>query len=484
MDFLNSYLALGEAFYQKSLPTLVPAPELFLFNQALAKQLPIAESLLSDNDALAQVFSGNQIFPSSEPIALAYSGHQFGHFNPQLGDGRAHLLGDVIDRRGLKWDVQLKGSGRSAFSRNGDGRCAIGPAVREFIMSEAMQALGVPTSQCLAVVTTGDTVLRQRGHPGAVVTRIASSHIRVGTFQYFAARGDIDSLKALAEYTIQRHYPHITAEGPDRWIALLDGVMDKQIELVVQWMRVGFIHGVMNTDNTAISGETIDFGPCAMMGVYDPNTVYSSIDHQGRYAFGKQPNIAHWNVTRFAECLVQLIDQDDKSVMRKLSDVINAFAARFQAAYLAMMAGKFGIKALEKGDSDLINTLLESLVEEKLDYTLSFNILAQALSCESAKNEMQSSLGEVFEQWKARVLNQGLSVENIQASMRQFNPLVIPRNHHVEAVLKSCEETGLPDAALALLDVLRQPYTQLKKTVDYQGLDADSDQRHQTFCGT
>ena len=319
MRFDNSYAALPKQFYQRIVPSPVPKPRLFLFNAALARELGLDDELARDRDALARVFGGNELLPGSEPVALAYAGHQFGQFVPQLGDGRAHLLGEVLDARGRRRDLQLKGSGRTAYSRGGDGRCALGPAIREFVMSEALHALGVPTTRCLAVVTTGESVFRDHRLPGAVVTRVARSHLRVGTFEYFAARQDHDALRTLCDHAIGRHFPELADEpsAEERYLALLDRVIDRQVRLVVEWMRIGFIHGVMNTDNTAISGETIDYGPCAMMSAYDPGTVFSSIDHGGRYAFGNQPMIVAWNLSRLAHCLVPLVaDEADDAVDR------------------------------------------------------------------------------------------------------------------------------------------------------------------------
>ncbi|CAH0991137.1 Protein adenylyltransferase SelO [Sinobacterium norvegicum] len=484
MEFSNRYIALGERFYQASTPTPVSSPTLFLWNKALATQLTLSDAQQQDEQAMAQYFSGNQPLPGAEPVATAYAGHQFGQFNPQLGDGRAHLLGQVSDQAGRWLDIQLKGSGRSAFSRGGDGRCGLGPAVREFVMSEAMKALGVPTTQCLAVVKSADQVFRQRPEPGAVVTRVASSHIRVGSFQFFAANGDIESLEALCEYSIDTHYPEIRAAEGNRYIRLLDSVIGKQIELVVAWMRVGFIHGVMNTDNTAISGETIDYGPCAMMGDYNPDTVFSSIDTRGRYAFGQQPGIVQWNMARFAECLLSLIDNDDEQLVGELTDLINNFPARYQQAYLAMMAGKCGIAAVAEGDQAFVDALLQQLAEQKLDYTISFDLLTQSLSCDVARTTIEQQLGEVYGQWRQRLSVQGLSNDEVEQVMRAANPRVIPRNHQMEAVIKACVETEDPGSALAFLAVLRHPYELVEGTEHYQQAASDHDAGYQTFCGT
>ncbi|MBK8014649.1 MAG: YdiU family protein [Deltaproteobacteria bacterium] len=323
MELTNTYAELlPERFFERAGPYPVQSPRLLLWNTPLADALGVARTWSADPNRMAQHFSGNTLIAGSRPIALAYAGHQFGHFVPQLGDGRAHLLGEIVDPFGRRFDVQLKGSGCSMFSRNGDGRCALGPALREYIMSEAMHALGVPTTRSLAVVATGEVVHRETPRPGAIVTRVASSHIRVGTFEFFAARRDLDGLRKLADFAIDRHDRDLLPNGePDRWLAFFDRVVDRQIRLVVEWMRVGFIHGVMNTDNTSVAGETIDYGPCAMMGIYDPRTVYSSIDVHGRYAFGNQPKIAAWNLARLAECILPLVDADEQTAIRKLEPI-------------------------------------------------------------------------------------------------------------------------------------------------------------------
>jgi len=500
MKFSNTYIHLGERFFDLSQPTPVAAPNIFLWNKRLAEQLNIPAELQQDAETQAQVFSGNQRLPGSEPLAAAYAGHQFGNFNPQLGDGRAHLLGELLDKHAQRWDLQLKGSGTSAFSRGGDGRCALGPAIREYIMSEAMYALGVPTTQCLAVTTTGEEVYRQHATPGAVVTRVASSHIRVGNFQFFAARGDTQSLEALANYTIERHFPGIdetkaTKTSSQRYIDLLDRAIEKQITLIVGWLRVGFIHGVMNTDNTSINGETIDFGPCAMLGAYNPRTVFSSIDHQGRYAFGNQANIAHWNMTRFAECLLQLLDKDsgdgdeaqiDVQQLAQIQTLIDGFPERFQSVYLQMMSEKLGLPNTSNINEHktLIDDLLQRLTERKLDYTITFDRLTKSLTCAQTQTQLKEELGEVFESWLTQVMQQNDTIKNTQTLMRRQNPCVIPRNHQLERVLKECEQTGLNLAALTLLGVLRKPYEESDKTRNFQAADDNYDSDYQTFCGT
>jgi uncharacterized protein YdiU (UPF0061 family) len=474
---------LGERFYEKSQPTPVLEPQLLLWNSKLAEQLQISDELQKDPEALAQVFSGSRILPGSDPIAMAYAGHQFGSFNPQLGDGRAHLLGEVIDQGGNRWDLQLKGAGRTSFSRGGDGRCAIGPAVREFIMSEAMSALDVPTTRCLAVVVTGEPVYRDRPVAGAVVTRVASSHLRVGTFQYFAAQGDQEALRTLADYAIEQHFPEIEEEE-NRIVLLLDKVIEKQIQLVSHWMRVGFIHGVMNTDNTAISGETIDFGPCAMMGAYDPKTVYSSIDRNARYAFGNQPQIIHWNMARFAECLLVMVGNEDPRAIEQLESMINGFPDRFANEYSKMMGKKFGLLSVQEEDEKLLNSLLEQFNLRKMDYTISFDLLTKSLQSPAVASQLKAELGQYFDAWRERINAQDNSIKEAQELMRKNNPVVIPRNHHIEAVIKECEEMGTATAAEKFLKVLRSPYQETPQTFQYQDAPDDADKHYQTFCGT
>jgi uncharacterized protein YdiU (UPF0061 family) len=484
MNFSNTYANLDEIFYEKIHPVPVRDPQILLWNSSLAEQLMIPNELKHDPVALAQVFSGNRIMPGSEPIATAYAGHQFGNYVPQLGDGRAHLLGEVFDQSGKRWDIQLKGSGPTSFSRGGDGRCAVGPAVREFIMSEAMHALGVPTTRCLAVVTTGEPVFRDSSLPGAIVTRVASSHLRIGTFQFFAARNGHQALKTLCDYTIERHYPELSGEGPNQYIRFFDKVVERQIQLVVEWMRVGFIHGVMNTDNTSLSGETIDYGPCAMMGKYDPQTVYSSIDTMGRYAFGNQPAIAHWNLARLAECLLPLIDSDAKKAIDQIEPIIADFPDRFKQVYLQMLGKKLGLSSLKSEDQKILYSLLDRLKEKGLDYTITFDLLTKSLISEAATSQMKDELGEDFDHWQKRLDEQNATSHEVQQLMRQHNPVVIPRNHHVEAAIKECEQTGKVISAKKFLQVLRSPYVELAQTPHYQDPPSDGDEDYQTFCGT
>lgn len=486
MEFSNTYVDLPAEFHERMPPSPVRAPRLFLFNPELAGELQLAEELAGDREALARFFSGNELLPGSEPLALAYAGHQFGNFVPQLGDGRAHLLGEVLDGHGRRRDLQLKGSGRTAYSRGGDGRCALGPAIREFVMSEALHALGVPTTRCLAVVTTGEPVFREGALPGAVVTRVAASHLRVGTFEYFAARQNHEALKTLADYAIQRHDPDLADEQSDeeRYLALFDRVIERQLRLVVEWMRIGFIHGVMNTDNTAISGETIDYGPCAMINSYDPGTVFSSIDRGGRYAYGNQPMVAFWNLGRLADCLVPLVDSDKQAAINKLNPKLEAMRGQFEESWLHMMASKLGLSEPRPDDLPLVSSLLEQTQQRSLDYTLLFARLGRSLSTEAPDAELEGDLDGWYGRWRQRLADQETSLEEAGELMRRHNPVVIPRNHHVEAVIEQCYQSLDPAPAERLLEVLRSPYQESPLTGEFQDPPADGDRGYQTFCGT
>ncbi|MDB1126114.1 protein adenylyltransferase SelO [Vibrio algarum] len=475
MKLENTYYQLGEAFLQEIEPTPVLQPELFLWNDSLARELTMGSEIESN---AALFFSGNEKLNGSIPIALAYAGHQFGGFNPQLGDGRAHLLGEVQLQGGDWVDIQLKGSGQTKFSRRGDGRCAIKPAIREYIMSEAMFALGVPTTRTLAVVTTGEELYRGLSEPGAVVTRVAKSHIRVGTFQYFSAKGDIESLTKLLDYAIERHYPSIDLLNDDRAFTFLDAVIDSQIKTIVHWMRVGFIHGVMNTDNMTISGETIDYGPCAMLGNYHPETVFSSIDENGRYCFGNQPSIMQWNMARLAESLIPLIKGEKDGVIKSLEDRILGITEKYLAAFNQMMNDKLGL--LDSKDNRLVDQFLTLLQKDKLDYTQSFIELSHVLS------QSDVTVTSVNREWVSKwlsVIKEG-DVQESLVLMQKNNPIVIPRNHHVESILEQCKESLLNTSALNYLKVLSSPYIEIEQTMEFQDLPKDNDISYQTFCGT
>jgi serine/tyrosine/threonine adenylyltransferase len=395
IPFDNLYARLPDRFYVRLDPTPVAAPKLVRVNAALAETLGIDPLELARPEGVA-VLAGNAVAPGSEPMALAYAGHQFGHFVPQLGDGRANLLGEVVGRDGVRRDIQLKGSGPTPFSRRGDGRAALGPVLREYLISEAMAALGVPTTRTLAAVTTGETVWRETPLPGAVLTRVAASHIRVGTFQYFASRGDVEGVRVLADHAIARHYPE-AAGASDPYRALLEGVVARQADLVAQWLLIGFIHGVMNTDNCSIAGETIDYGPCAFMDGYDPGAVFSSIDHQGRYAYGNQPRIALWNLTRLAECLLPLLDGNEEAAKEALA----GFAPRFHAAYLGGLRRKIGLLTEREGDDNLTQDLLALMAADGADFTLTFRGLCDAADGDGSVRALFKD-GAAFDAWAAR----------------------------------------------------------------------------------
>ncbi|MFT7619458.1 MAG: hypothetical protein ACI97A_003112 [Planctomycetota bacterium] len=485
MPLTNIYRSLGPDFSEDVSPTPAPAPALLLWNKELAEELGIDSLIDLDQEELGRIFAGNSKLPGSEPIALAYAGHQFGHFSPQLGDGRAHLLGEITDKNGHLVDIQLKGSGPSRFSRRGDGRCGLSPAVREFIMSEAMHALRVPTTRSLAVVTTGEVVYRQEEELGAVVTRVASSHLRVGTFEYFAARKNNNAIEALCEFAVKRHGPPTEKKGAELALHLLDSVIERQIRLVTAWMRVGFIHGVMNTDNTAVSGETLDYGPCAMMGTYDPMTVYSSVDRQSRYAFGNQFGIMQWNMARLAECLIPLIHEDQDEAIEIATVIVRGIAARLETSRLTMMGQKLGLATQEPDDATLINKLLAKLEEEKLDYTDAFNRLTKSRKDKDVLEELTKSLGdEWINAWHERLLLEENDVESTFELMRKTNPVVIPRNHHVEEALSRIGSNLDKESIADFMSVLRSPYEETEKTALFQDPPSDGDCHYQTFCGT
>ncbi|WP_432347230.1 YdiU family protein [Shinella yambaruensis] len=486
--FDNSYARLPDVFFAPVDPSPVEAPRLVAFNRALAGDLGL------DADALerhgAGYFSGNVALPGSLPLAMAYAGHQFGQFVPQLGDGRAILLGEVIDRDGRRRDIQLKGAGQTPYSRRGDGRAALGPVLREYIVSEAMHALGIPTTRALAAVATGQPVYRDRVLPGAVFTRVAASHIRVGTFQFFAARGDTDNVRVLADHVIDRHYPALKgAEQP--YLALLDAVADRQASLIARWLGVGFIHGVMNTDNMTISGETIDFGPCAFMDRYDPRTVYSSIDRNGRYAFGNQPMIGQWNIARLAEALLALLSDDQDKAVEMANAAVGRFMERFQAHWKAVIRAKIGLGAHEEDDDQgLIRDLLVTLYEQKADYTLAFRRLADAAEGAAADDALQDlletpgALTPWLALWRARLTREAGTAEARATAMRRVNPAFIPRNHKVEEALAAAVDHGDFSLFTALNDVLARPYEDQPAFAAYAVPPKPGEEITATFCGT
>jgi serine/tyrosine/threonine adenylyltransferase len=488
IPFDNSYARLSPRFYARLDPTPVAAPRLLRVNAALAETLGIDPAALTTPEGV-EVLAGNRVPQGAEPIALAYAGHQFGNFVPQLGDGRAILLGEVVDRDGVRRDIQLKGSGPTPFSRRGDGRAAVGPVLREFLLSEAMAALGVPTTRSLAAVATGESVVREEVLPGAVLTRVAASHIRVGTFQFFAARGDVEALRTLADYAIARHDPELArSETPYR--DFLRHVALRQADLVARWLLIGFIHGVMNTDNCAVSGETIDYGPCAFMDAYDPATVFSSIDQGGRYAYGNQPRIAAWNLARLAETLLPLLNGDPEAAVTEAQDALAAYGSRFEAAYFGGLRHKIGLAEAQDGDEALANDLLQRMSANQADFTLTFRLLSAA----AAGPEGDAAVRALFTDpaaydgwaagWRARLAREPGQPQERRAAMRRVNPAYIPRNHLVEAALSAAAEHDDLGPFEALLSVLGRPFEE-RSGLERYALPARPEERVlRTFCGT
>ena len=475
--FDNTYSKLSKTFREEIKPVPVHDPKLIILNKKLAEDLNLDFSKI-DNRNLAKLFSGNNLPEDTKTIAQAYAGHQFGHFT-MLGDGRAVLLGEHLVNKNERFDIQFKGSGRTSFSRSGDGRAVLGPMLREYIISEAMHALNIPTTRSLAVVSTGEKVMRENLLPGAILTRVASSHIRVGTFQYIAAKQNLDELNILIDYTINRHYPEIRS-SKNKSLDLLNLVMQKQCSLVVDWMRVGFIHGVMNTDNMAISGETIDYGPCAFMDVYDPKTVFSSIDKFGRYAFSNQPPITKWNLARFAECLIPLIHKDENEAIKVASEIIDNFQNIYEEKWLNMMRDKLGLFGKDQNDKKLINDLLSWMEINNADYTNTFCNLMN-VNIEGKKIYEDQKFINWVKIWEKRVLMNNNLKEKSLDLMRNTNPTVIPRNHKVEEALNSANEDNF-EVMNKLLNILNKPYSNQKNIENYQSLSTDKE--YQTFCGT
>lgn len=484
----SSYARLPERFFARLDPTPVAKPRLIKLNQALAAELGLDLSTI-DEEALAAVFGGNVIPLGAEPIAMAYAGHQFGQFVPQLGDGRAILLGEVHDVTGMLRDIQLKGSGLTPFSRDGDGRAALGPVLREYLISEAMYALGVPSTRALAAVTTGEPVYRKQRVPGAVLTRVAASHVRVGTFEYFAARGDVDATKRLADYVIDRHYPDARKAGQP-YLALLQAVVERQARLIASWMRVGFIHGVMNTDNMTLSGETIDFGPCAFMDTYDPAAVFSSIDGFGRYAYANQPHAALWNLARFAETLLPILNPGPERAAELASEVISAFSTRFAEYWLEGMRTKLGLFSPEDGDMGLVQALLDVMHRNHADFTLTFRQMCNAASRPQADAEVRSlfmnpgAYDAWAVTWRSRLTREQKEPHARAEAMRQVNPAFIPRNHRVEQAINAAVEREDFSLFTELLNVLARPYEEKELFVTYSNPPRPSERVLQTFCGT
>ncbi|GIP36077.1 YdiU family protein [Paenibacillus sp. J2TS4] len=479
-NFDNSYAHLPELFFSRLGPTPVSSPELVIVNDRLAAALGLNAQALQSHDGI-ETLAGNRVPEGAEPLAQAYAGHQFGHFT-MLGDGRALLLGEQIAPSGERFDIQLKGSGVTPYSRRGDGRAALGPMLREYIISEAMHALGIATTRSLAVVTTGESIIRETELPGAVLTRVAASHLRVGTFQYVSKWGTAEDLQALADYTLQRHFPECDAEE-NRYLFLLQEVIKRQAGLIVQWQLVGFIHGVMNTDNMALSGETIDYGPCAFMDTYDPATVFSSIDTQGRYAFGNQPYIAAWNLARFAETLLPLLHEDEEQAVKLAEEEISGFGEQFRRNWFAGMRAKLGIFNEEPEDPSLIEDLLDMMQKYRADYTNTF----RALTFNKPEDTVLSGTTEFagwHERWQARLGRQQEPEASSHQLMRSSNPAIIPRNHRVEEALEAAVKQGDYSVMERFLDVLSSPYAHSPEQDEYAALPAPSPQPYRTFCGT
>ncbi len=483
-NFDNTYAAQLEGFYTPWKGSQVPAPKLIKLNSALATELGLDVTGIENT---AEFFSGNQLIKGASPLAQVYAGHQFGHFASQLGDGRALLLGEVVSRDGRRFDIQLKGSGRTPYSRGGDGKSALGPVLREYIMSEAMHVLGIPTTRALAAVSTGEMVMRTEPLPGAVFTRVASSHIRVGTFEYFAAQGEQEKVRQLADYTIVRHYPELN-ESTTIYLDLLKAVSEAQAKLIAKWMAVGFIHGVMNTDNMTISGETIDYGPCAFMDHYALDTVFSSIDKQGRYAYQNQPMIGQWNLARLAEALLPLIHAESQTAVEMATEVLNDFPQHYHSYWLQEMRNKLGLTSKENDDMQLMNDLLASLQGQQVDYTQLFRQLVKVIESDSDEVFDLFADSTRFKQWlplwRARLQRDEFSSDKCTQLMLNTNPIYIPRNHKVEEAL----ELAVREQDYTLFDklheVLSDPYVEKQEHQAYAAPAPKEFGPYQTFCGT
>ena len=488
MNLENDYSRLPNTLYTRLDPTPVADPKLIELNHPLADELGL-QLELSDSERLARIFSGNERLPGSQPIALAYAGHQFGSFVPQLGDGRALLLGEARDRDGVLKDIQLKGAGRTVYSRRGDGRAALGPVLREYLVSEAMTAMGIPSTRSLAAVSTGERVWREAGAlPGAILTRVATSHVRVGTFEFLAARNDTNTLRNLADYVIDRHYPEAKVDAAP-YRRCLDLVIDRQAYLIAQWMKVGFIHGVMNTDNTSVVGETIDYGPCAFMDAFDPQAVFSSIDEHGRYSYSNQPRIAQWNLARFAETLLPLISEEQEEAVALATAAVSAFSGKFEQQWLRAMRSKLGLIQEQPGDGDLVRALLAALHASQADYTVAFHSLASLLEEGGVNSIVDRTLWESrdfqewLRQWRNRSARDVAEPEVRLKAMRLANPKYIPRNHRIEAAIQSAM-AGDFGRFHALLAVVVRPFDEQPHAEEYATPPRAEEKVFETFCGT
>ncbi len=500
--FNNRYVTLGKTFYVKTRPAPVANPALIKLNDSLAESLGLSAADLHSTEGAA-LFSGNRIPDGAEPLAMAYAGHQFGHFNPQLGDGRAILLGEIDRPNDGSFDLQLKGSGRTFYSRNGDGRAALGPVLREYLVSEAMAKLGVPTTRALAVVTTGEEVARERLLPGGIITRIATSFVRVGTFQYFSAKGDVEAIQKLADYVIERNYPQ-AREADNPYLVLLQSIVDRQAALIAQWMQLGFIHGVMNTDNMSIAGETIDYGPCAFMDAYDHDQVFSSIDHGGRYAYSNQPSIGLWNLTRLAESLLPLLADETEAAVEVAQNVLKTFVESYQNNWLLGMRAKCGLLTTpnttkQNGDKTLIEELFNTMAANNADFTLTFFYLSRlpakaATQVAAQPTEQDNDIRSLFDnpaqfddwaiKWRKRLTEVSQKDEDRHTKMQAINPVYIPRNHQIEAAIRAAEDHGDFSVFNDLHEVLQKPYQQQQGKDSYMLPPEPDEVVRQTFCGT
>jgi len=493
LRFKNSYLLLGEAFYHKCKPSPVAEPELIALNRPLATSLDI-DVETTDQAFLTDIFSGNKVHQSCQPLAMAYAGHQFGNFNPQLGDGRAIYLGEIELADGSTSDLQLKGSGPTRYSRNGDGRAALGPVLREYLLSEAMFCLNVPTTRALAAVTTGEQVARERYLPGAVITRVASSFIRVGSFEYFARQGDQLSVKKLADYMIGRNYPQ-TAEAERPYLAFFEAVVLRQARLIAKWMQLGFIHGVMNTDNMSVAGETIDYGPCAFMDYFNHRQVYSSIDRQGRYAYTMQPDIGLWNLSRLAESLLPLFAAEPETAVKLAQDILQSYLNAYASEWLAGFRDKCGLTAVSAvtaaDDKALLEALLDIMADNKADFTLTFYYLSKLDADVTDKDSAllslfsdHSAINGWLQNWRQRLMLEKHSDRERQCAMQQVNPVYIPRNHQIEAVIKAAQDNNDFTPFHSLYEVLQKPFEYQPGREQYSQPPSPQQVVLQTFCGT
>lgn len=472
-----SYLSLPEIFYSKVHPARVSQPSVVLWNQDLADRLGL-DSVFSD----PEILSGNRLLPGTQPFSQAYGGHQFGHFNI-LGDGRAHVLTEIVDSRGARWDLQLKGSGATPYSRRGDGKAALGPMIREFLISEAMYFLGIPTTRSLAVVKTEDFVYRESRKPAGILSRIASSHIRVGTFQYAYAEGGPEALRALADYSILRHDPDL-AEKPNRYSLFLDRVVERQAKLIAAWMNTGFIHGVMNTDNMTISGETIDYGPCAFMDEYHPATVFSSIDQKGRYAYGNQPAIGQWNLSRFAESLLAILSDDRNQAVQMAEESVKKYTQYFNLAFTKGLSEKLGFKELREQDLALFESVISWMFNNQVDYTSGLREISRPLPQRSLEAFKSAEFLDWESKWLERLKQEGSSFQAASDKMRQINPVVIPRNHLVESAIQDAVEHSDYSLVNKLLEVFKNPFEESDANIPYRNSQSGFSKTYKTFCGT